>query len=129
MTNLIEKVAELRELEERATSDWKHRRDGGSFNVRSKIIVGNAIFASEYQPNATCDSACDDAELAVSLRNAAPRMLDALGKIQAGDAEVFDALIDCLESSHGGTEYEDIELSAMRRYRDLARLMEDDHAT
>ena len=126
MTNLIEKVAELMELEEKATSDWKHRRDGGSFNVRSKIIVGNAIFASEYQPNATCDSACDDAELAVSLRNAAPRMLDALGNIQAGDAEILEETIIFL--NRNGHAHRDV-IDMLYRLRDLAHLMEDDHAT
>ena len=98
MTNLIEKVAELREL---ATKD----------------IPGKYT------------SDCPEYDYIVGMLNAAPKLLDVLSRIQTRDAEIFDALIDCLESCHGGTEYEDIELSAMRRYRDLAHLMEDDHAT
>ena len=56
-------------------------------------------------------------------------MLDVLSGFQAGDAEILETLIDYLESNHGGTEYEDVELSVMRRYADLARLMEDEYAT
>ena len=125
MTNLIEKVAELMELEEKAThAPWAPgRRETGC------IADDNGAVTVVLRRTNAGLPAQENIELICGLRNAAPKLLDAMGKIQAGDAEVFDALIDCLESSHGGTEYEDIELSAMRRYRDLARLMEDDHAT
>lgn len=68
-----------------------------------------------------------DVNLICGLRNAAPMLLDILGEIRTGDAEVFATLIDYLESNHGGTEYEELELSVMRRYQAMAERMEANH--
>ena len=117
MTNLIAKVAELRELEARAEPEWRKGKDGNIYCKKSDrypLLMPYGINANSAE-----------GQLTVDLRNSAPKLLTALGKIQAGDSEVFDALIDYLESNHGGTEYEEMELSVMRRYADLARLMED----
>ena len=103
MTNLIAKVSELRELAIRAK---KVERINEEKNTRSV-----------------------DTEYAVKSYLASFDMLDVLSGFQAGDAEILETLIDYLESNHGGTEYEDAELPVMRRYANLARLMEDDHAT
>ena len=53
------------------------------------------------------------------------QLLAALGKVQAGDADEIDYAIDIV-SQH---ENDDDTITCLRRYADLARLMEDEYAT
>lgn len=129
--NLIDRIAKLRELESNATRDWKHRRDGESFNVRSKIITPDATFVSEYQANVECDSACDDAELVVELRNAAPMLLDALD-FQPGDTSHIRLALAAIEFSRRAftaKRLTDADIDAasdcLRRYQAMAEHMEE----
>jgi signal transduction histidine kinase len=104
MTNLIAKIAELRKLEGRR----------------------QAIAARQHEMGTPNHSLRERLELEHEMRNAAPGMLDALGKIRAGDTEILEETIIFL--NRNGHAHQDV-IDMLRRLRDLARLMEDDHAT
>ena len=103
MNNLIAKVAELREL-------------------AAKDIPGKYT------------SDCPEYDYMVGVLNAAPGLLAALGKVQAGDMLMIENIISCMKTlsmdEYGEyTNSYDNEIAFLRRYADLARLLEDDHAT
>lgn len=132
MTNLIEKVAELRKLEEKATpGKWYYWMvDDTDFTAIATIpepSASNTASAHEVVGSSEWLRAePDDMRAIVALRNAAPRLLDALGKIQAGDAKRFDLLLNGYGGWTGSLLTEE-DKNMLCRYRDLARLMEDDH--
>jgi hypothetical protein len=99
MTNLIAKVAELRKLEGRRQSILERQREMGTPNhsLRERL------------------------ELEHEMRNAAPKLLDILGKIQAGDAEILEETIIFL--NRNGHAHRDV-IGMLYRLSDLARLME-----
>lgn len=94
MTNLIAKVSELRELEGRRQA----------IIDRQKESVNHALL--------------ERLEIESDLLNAAPELLAALGKVQAGDADEIAWII----KNYGFTLRDHIEV--LHRYLDLARLME-----
>lgn len=120
--SLLDKLPKLAELERQATHNWKHYRDGESNNVRSKIITGNATFSSDKQHNCTCDSAIQDAELAVQLRNAAPAMLVVLAQFQPGDSRLLEKAVSEFER-YGDEESRQIR-ACLCRLQEACKLME-----
>ena len=144
MTNLIAKVAELRKLEAKATPGPWDMNYNGSYE----------IFTAGHGPSESRDKTVmrwkddglpirgKDSLLILIMRNAAPRMLAALGKVQAGDAHKLDEIIEMIDFSIPSelmsveesdedfdiapSEYQEmIQMKAtLQRYVDLARLME-----
>lgn len=105
MTNLIAKVAELRELAGRRQA----------IIDRQKESVNHALL--------------ERLEIESDLLNAAPRLLAALGKVQAGDAHTLDIIATFFEIPKRGMSdasyQKDLEWAGcLRRYADLGRMME-----
>ena len=123
MTNLIAKVAELRELEAKATP-------GRWYLVGNRDIqlLSDYTIADDFCINFD-DSDRNDPEMIVELRNAAQKLLDVLGKIHAGDS---DALETCMQIVESMPKEERkmwpkrfaAAIEVLHRYADLARLME-----
>lgn len=99
MTNLIEKVAELRKLE-----------------GRRQATIGRK------SPNRAL---LERLEIERDMLNAISRLLDVLGKIHAGDAEILEETIIFL--NRNGHARRDV-IDVLYRLRDLARQMEEGHA-
>ena len=109
MTNLIAKVAELREMEARAEG-------------------------IEYFSIGECELNYGTVEFLENMRIAAPELLAALGKVQAGDSKIIDLFVAFMERFKPDGHLNDIGPGAkitnakaaacLRRYADLARLME-----
>ena len=131
MTNLIEKVAELRKLEEKAThAPWAPgRRETGCIaddNGAGTVVLRRTNAGLPAQENI---------ELICGLRNAAPKLLDALGEIRAGDAEIISLFVEFMEKHKPDGHLNDTGPGAkitnaeatdcLRRYRDMARRMEE----
>lgn len=142
---LIKKVAELENLEQKATpvdgavlfQDEQEEGEciqispscyeGGVEGWRKTgevLIVKNPNDKDSWPELLATFERPDDAAHYVALRNAAPAMLVVLECFREGDAEVLTTPIDYLESIHGGSEYEDIELAALKRLQKAAQLME-----
>ena len=102
MTNFIAKVAELRELAGR----------------RQAIIDRQKETA---RPN---HALLERLEIERDMVNAAPGLLAALGKVQAGDAKILAEILSFIESEATESDWEDA-IGLLRRYADLARIMED----
>jgi hypothetical protein len=125
MTNLIAKVAELRELEAKATPGPWDMNYNGSYE----------IFTAGHGPSESRDKTvmrwkddglpirAKDSVLILVMRNAAPKLLAALGKVQAGDAKILAEILSFIESEATESDWEDA-IGLLRRYADLARLME-----
>lgn len=125
MTNLIAKVAELKELDKipEFAQNWEVEIDGRTFSDGSRVAhiklpgKGKVIVAYTMP--------LDVANAIVNLRNAALGLLAALGKVQAGDSEKLDFILS-KESDSGMCDCEQCldAIDCLRRYADLARLME-----
>jgi hypothetical protein len=117
-TNMIEKVEELRELEVKATP-------GECIVIEDDDRSGDFIIIQSKEHWAWKDgSNSPDAKYLAAMRNAAPKMIAALGKIREGDANEIDYAIQELSRIFGqGNIAETIEV--LNRYRDMARMMED----
>lgn len=123
MTNLIAKVSELRKLEAKATGDqWDSIGESISTSEMADVDgEGDRFIDIPYDEN--------DAEFIAALRNAAPGLLAALGKVQAGDAHTLDIIATFFELPKKGMSdasyRKDLEWAeCLRRYADLARMME-----
>ena len=51
--------------------------------------------------------------------NALPALLDVLGEIRAGDADLLDEILEC------GILWNEYQSDVLRRYRDMAKRMEE----
>ena len=98
MTNLIAKVAELREMEARAEG-------------------------IEYFSIGECELNYGTVEFLENMRIAAPELLAALGKVQAGDADEIDYAIQELTRIFGPDNVAET-IEVLHRHADLARTME-----
>lgn len=119
---LIDKVAQLRELEAKATSGpWE--------------LVGKNEFMIIAHPDDPfyidfMDSDKDDPEFITESRNAMPAMLDILSEIRPGDADALAIAISSLEQMI--TIYTRWEptcsegIGVLRRYQAMARKMEEE---
>ena len=128
MTNLIAKVAELRKLEAKATGDqWDSIGESISTSEMADVDgEGDRFIDIPYDEN--------DAEFIAALRNAAPKLLAALGKVHATDSEILDLFVAFMERFKPDGHLNDVGPGAkitnakaaacLRRYADLARLME-----
>ena len=123
--NTIEKVAELKNLEEKVTpGPWKQED-----NVQSETVITNGeteIFDDgssngEYAENFRFGD--PDPTFICEMRNAAPVLLNALGKIQVGDAELLDSIAIWFACSDEPEQFK-MQIELLRRYRDLASQME-----
>lgn len=127
MSNLINEVARLKDLEGKATcGPWECHPSGVN-------VCGN-----EYPDCIACQEGglfydvCDDPDthLLISLRNAAPNLLDAMGMIRAGDEAALYRIAAFLDTeAHCYFEYPSKtqaleDLAVLRRYRDIATKME-----
>ena len=99
MTNLITKVAELRELAGRRQA----------IIYRQKESVNHALL--------------ERLEIESDLLNATPELLAVLGKVQAGDADEIDYAIQDLTRIFGPDNVAET-IEVLHRHADLARTME-----
>jgi hypothetical protein len=116
---LIEDTERLAELEKQAEPNWRKGDQGNIYCVKS----ARHPLMMPYGVNANSD----EVELIVALRNAAPKMLAALGCFQKGDAillERIEEIIHNWEVDQGDSYSE--EKKAIRRLAEAARLMEAD---
>ena len=88
-------------------------------NLIAKVAELRKLAAKDIPGKYTSD--CPEYDYMVGVLNAAPGLLAALGKVQAGDADEIDYAIDVV-SQH---KNDDDTITCLRRYADLARLMED----
>jgi hypothetical protein len=118
MTNLIAKVAELKELDKipEFAQNWEVEIDGRTFSDGSQ--VAHIKLPGKGKVMVAYTMPLDVANAIVNLRNAALGLLAALGKVQAGDA----AEIAWIIKNYGFTLRDHIEV--LHRYADLAHLME-----
>ena len=134
MTNLIAKVAELKELDKipEFAQNWEVEIDGRTFSDGSQVAhiklpgKGKVIVAYTMP--------LDVANAIVNLRNAALGLLAALGKVHAKDSEILDLFVAFMERFKPDGHLNDIGPGAkitnakaaacLRRYADLARMME-----
>jgi len=114
--SLIDEVARLSEIEAKATGgEWKKGTreheciagNDGDGMVVLRITNGNRIPSQE------------NVDLICGLRNAAPKLLDVLGMIRAGDASALEEIADILEEAGFVAK-----AAYVRRYRDMAQAME-----
>lgn len=130
MTNLIEKVAELRELEEKATpGKWYYWMvDGTDFTAIATIPKPSCCdTASAHEVIGSSEwlrAEPDDMNAIVALRNAAPKLLDVLSKIQAGDAKRLAGLIRWQTIND---ECSQDEIDMLDRLHEMACKMEANH--
>ncbi|MCK9568926.1 hypothetical protein M0R72_08295 [Candidatus Pacearchaeota archaeon] len=66
----------------------------------------------------------DLAKMLCELLNAAPALLDVLGEIRPGDRQLIAYASDEIEETHHAPEWDAVK-DALRRYRDIARKMEE----
>jgi hypothetical protein len=114
--NMIDRVAELKEMEAKAEPDWKVA------NVVANGIPFTAIYRNSISEIALFPRGNEsDARLAHALRNAAPAMLDILGETRPGDS---DSLLYIIENILGDDIEDEISKDVLRRYQAMARKME-----
>jgi hypothetical protein len=119
ISNLIEEIAKLKELEAEATpTDWAQGHvefgciaaNGGRGNVIIRRTNGGSIPLQ------------NDTDLICGLRNAAPKLLDALD-FRAGDARILSEVLSFIESEATESDWEDA-IEVLHRYRGMAAAME-----
>lgn len=121
-TNMIEKVEELRELEAKATP-------GECIAIEDDDRSGDFIIIQSKEHWAWKDgSNSPDAKYLAAMRNAAPKMIAALGKIREGDANEIDYAIQELERILGHNNVAET-IEVLHRYHELASMIEDEYAT
>jgi hypothetical protein len=116
--SLIDEVAKPRELEANATPGpgIASEEGGGEF-----VIISNPKHWIFNDPDDYPPSQTHDALLISTMRNAAPKLLDALD-FRAGDADAISEILSLLEEI-ADISKEDREL--LTRYRDMAQAMEE----
>jgi len=117
-TNMIEKVTELKMLGEKATH-------GECIVIEDDDRSGDFIIIQSKEHWAWKNgSNSPDAKYLAAMRNAAPKMIAALGKIQEGDANEIDYAIQELSRVFGPENVAET-IAVLHRYHDMARMMED----
>lgn len=113
--NTIEKVAELKNLE---------KDDGIALPLR---LDNNGNLWDDQLSLLDTMTPCDINKFLVNLRNAAPKLLDLLDKIQVGDEDRLNTVISiaimCKSMSDPPT-FEESDIECLCRYHDLASQME-----
>ena len=96
-------------------------------NLIAKVSELRELEAKDIPGKYTSD--CPEYDYMVGVLNAAPKLLAALGKVQAGDAHTLDIIATFFELPKKGMSdasyRKDLEWAeCLRRYADLAHLME-----
>jgi hypothetical protein len=134
--NLIDEVARLKELEAKATPSRWYLIGNRDIQLLSEFTSQDDFYINFD------DSGREDPEFITEMRNAAPKLLDVLGEIRAGDTRRFDEIIEMIDfsipSELAGVEEGDEEFDlapseyqemikmkeTLHRYRDMAAQME-----
>ena len=133
--SLIDGVARLKELEAKATpgpwkwEDWECTNDNpgiGDFTLVAPPQTRYGWKSTDFRPDMANNLMSDeehriseeDRALIACLRNAAPKLLDALD-FQPGDASALKEIADILEEAGFVAK-----AAYVRRYRDMAAAME-----
>ncbi len=115
MSNLIDEVKRLKELEAKADAPpWKYQKGKAGW---TNDTVEDSKKGIMWWGNIADDAAI---HLAVDLRNAAPALLEALSLIQPGDDRKLDVCIETLEQ----TSLRDEFIEPLRRLQELCGKME-----
>jgi len=129
MSNLIDKVGELKELEAKVPGEYRLNELGSIGEPTDSIIsesdgIFDEILKVEcwaHQNQGQYQTRRDTSNLLISLRNAAPALLEILGEIQAGDAQEF---LWMLEFFSVNPERYAKNTEVLRRYQAMAAKME-----
>ena len=129
--NLIDEVANLKELEAKATPiGWiksikaEYEEDGPTGHDEYNIDEGIVRADGDGWGQIVCRPDLErDADFIADTRNAAPKLLDVLGEIRAGDERLLQRMITIFGQSAWQDEYK-AEVDCLRRYRDMAKKME-----
>jgi len=115
--SLIERVAKLRELEAKASSDGQYIHELHGTEIRP-------CHSEEYGSYLADFAFPEDAALYVALRYAAPAMLDILGEIRPGDAAMLQAILDDIHEREEYPGHAHFATECLRRYQAMASRME-----
>jgi len=127
--SLIDGVARLKDLGAKATP-------GECIAIEDDDRSGDFLLIQNNEHWAWKDgSNSPDAKYIAALRNAAPKLLDVLSEIRAGDAEIIGLFVEFMEKhkpdghlndTGPGAKITNAKATAcLRRYRDIARKMEE----
>lgn len=118
--SMIETVAELKELEKMASApDWYYRETSLTKRVDPKYFSNMRVGSTTDDRVFLADAGEQpDLDLVVALRNAAPKLLDALD-FRAGDAEILHWMLTGEGDDPAQEEINDI----LHRYHDMAAKM------
>lgn len=114
--SLIDGVARLKDLEAKATP-------GPFFVIELAGCWSVGTSEKHMQANDLLYTGKHDAEMIAALRNSAPKLLDVLSEIRAGDADILDGMATWFACSDDPDQFSR-QIEILRRYRDIARKME-----